>query len=129
MAQGKVACLLGEGFEDSEFRIPYDRVRNEGYQVDIIGPKAGYDYKLLQQILERHNLAQQLSTVIETGNTDIMAKYAALVSSASEGAVTTGRRGPDWIEIKAGVNVGQSVILDPGNLQAGQPVTTTEGQN
>jgi len=45
MAQGKVACLLGEGFEDSEFRIPYDRVRNEGYQVDIIGPKAGMELK------------------------------------------------------------------------------------
>lgn len=42
---------------------------------------------------------------------------------AAEKAVTTGRRGPDWIEIKAGVNVGQSVIVDPGNLQSGQPVT------
>src|SRR5258706_1523798 len=42
---------------------------------------------------------------------------------ATEKAVTTGRRGPDWIEIKAGVNVGQSVIVDPGNLQSGQAVT------
>jgi RND family efflux transporter MFP subunit len=41
---------------------------------------------------------------------------------ALEKPVTTGRRGPDWIEIKAGVNVGQSVILDPGNLQTGQAV-------
>ncbi|HXM48694.1 MAG TPA: efflux RND transporter periplasmic adaptor subunit [Pyrinomonadaceae bacterium] len=41
---------------------------------------------------------------------------------ATEKAVTTGRRGPDWIEIKAGVNVGQSVIVDPGNLQSGQAV-------
>lgn len=46
---------------------------------------------------------------------------------AVEKTITTGRRGSDWIEIKAGVNVGQSVILDPGNLQAGQSVT--EGQN
>jgi len=45
MAQGKVACLLGSGFEDSEFRIPYDRLRKEGYQVDIIGPKAGMELK------------------------------------------------------------------------------------
>jgi len=45
MAQRKVACLLGPGFEDSEFRIPYDRVRKEGYQVDIIGPKAGMELK------------------------------------------------------------------------------------
>jgi len=39
-----------------------------------------------------------------------------------EKAVTLGRRGPDWVEIKAGVNVGQAVILDPGNLQSGQNV-------
>jgi RND family efflux transporter MFP subunit len=42
---------------------------------------------------------------------------------ATEKPVTTGRRGPDWIEIKAGVNIGQTVIVDPGNLQSGQPVT------
>lgn len=45
MAQGKIACLLGQGFEDSEFRIPYDRLRKEGFQVDIIGPKAGQELK------------------------------------------------------------------------------------
>ena len=42
---------------------------------------------------------------------------------ALERAVTLGRRGSDWIEIKAGVNVGQSVVIDPGNLQSGQPVS------
>ena len=39
--RGKVACLLASGFEDSEFRIPTDRLRQAGYQVDIIGMKAG----------------------------------------------------------------------------------------
>ncbi len=47
---------------------------------------------------------------------------------ALEKAVTTGRRGPDWIEIKSGVNVGQTVVVDPGNLQSGQNVTAVEGQ-
>jgi len=42
---------------------------------------------------------------------------------ALEKAVTLGRRGSDWVEIKAGVNVGQSVVVDPGNLQSGQAVT------
>lgn len=42
---------------------------------------------------------------------------------ALEKAVTLGRRGPAWVEIKAGVNVGQTVIVDPGNLQSGQAVT------
>jgi RND family efflux transporter MFP subunit len=41
---------------------------------------------------------------------------------AVEKPVTTGRRGPDWVEIKSGVNVGQTVIVDPGNLQSGQNV-------
>src|ERR1043165_5429102 len=43
---------------------------------------------------------------------------------ALEKAVTVGRRGDNWIEIKAGVNVGQTVVVNPGNLQSGQNVTT-----
>lgn len=37
----KIACVLGQGFEDSEFRVPYDRLKEEGYQIDIIGVDAG----------------------------------------------------------------------------------------
>jgi protease I len=39
--QGRIACLLGSMFEDSEFRIPYDRLKAAGYTVEIIGMKAG----------------------------------------------------------------------------------------
>jgi protease I len=39
--QMKVACLLGDGFEDSEFRVPYDRLTQAGFRVDVIGGKAG----------------------------------------------------------------------------------------
>jgi deglycase len=41
----KIACVLGQGFEDSEFRVPYDRLQAEGYQVDVIGLKAGEELK------------------------------------------------------------------------------------
>jgi protease I len=41
----KIACVLGQGFEDSEFRVPYDRLKEEGYQVDVIGVKAGEELK------------------------------------------------------------------------------------
>jgi deglycase len=37
----KVAILLGQDFEDSEFKIPYDRLKAEGIEVDIIGREAG----------------------------------------------------------------------------------------
>ena len=41
---------------------------------------------------------------------------------AVEKAVTIGRRGADWVEILSGVNVGEKVVVNPGNLQTGQSV-------
>jgi RND family efflux transporter MFP subunit len=41
---------------------------------------------------------------------------------AQEKPVTTGRRGQDWVEILSGVNLGDAVIVNPGNLQSGQAV-------
>ena len=41
----KVAFVLGEGFEDSEFRVPYDRLRAAGHTVDVIGAEAGTELK------------------------------------------------------------------------------------
>jgi protease I len=37
----KVALILGEMFEDSEFRVPYERLRQAGHQVTVIGARAG----------------------------------------------------------------------------------------
>jgi multidrug efflux pump subunit AcrA (membrane-fusion protein) len=41
---------------------------------------------------------------------------------AVEQTIITGRRGTDWIEIVSGLRVGDSVVLNPGNLRTGQPV-------
>jgi RND family efflux transporter MFP subunit len=45
---------------------------------------------------------------------------------AREKPITTGRRAETWTEILSGVNVGEAVVLDPGNLQSGQPVNVVE---
>jgi protease I len=37
----KIACLIGSGFEDSEFRVPYGRLEAEGHDVVLIGKKKG----------------------------------------------------------------------------------------
>ena len=39
--KGKVACLLADGFEDSEFQIPCDWLSAAGYTVEVIGARAG----------------------------------------------------------------------------------------
>jgi protease I len=33
----RIACLLGPGFEDSEFRVPFDRFVAAGHEVTVIG--------------------------------------------------------------------------------------------
>ncbi|MBC7930378.1 MAG: efflux RND transporter periplasmic adaptor subunit [Rubrivivax sp.] len=45
---------------------------------------------------------------------------------AKEKPVTTGRRADAWTEVLSGINVGESVVLDPGNLQSGQAVNVVE---
>jgi protease I len=37
----RVACVLGDGFEDSEFRVPYDELKAAGHEVVVIGAKKG----------------------------------------------------------------------------------------
>jgi len=44
---------------------------------------------------------------------------------ALERSVTTGRRGPDWIEVTSGLKVGDLVVVNPGGLRSGQPLTIT----
>lgn len=45
---------------------------------------------------------------------------------ALEKPITTGRRSGEWTEILAGVNVGDQVIVDPGNLQSGMAVEVAQ---
>jgi protease I len=39
--RGKIACLLASDFEDSELQVPMERLQAAGYEVEIVGSKAG----------------------------------------------------------------------------------------
>lgn len=41
----RIACLLDSGFEDSEFKQPYDAFLQQGHRVTIIGLEAGKELK------------------------------------------------------------------------------------
>jgi protease I len=41
----RIAMLLDEMFEDSEFRIPYERLRAAGHEVVIVGREAGKEVR------------------------------------------------------------------------------------
>lgn len=40
----KILIFIENGFEDAEFIYPYYRFQEEGYTVDIVGPKGGETY-------------------------------------------------------------------------------------
>jgi RND family efflux transporter MFP subunit len=48
--------------------------------------------------------------------------FVIVDGKAAERNVTSGRTGPDWIEIRNGIKAGDLVVLEPGNLRAGQSV-------
>lgn len=41
----KIACVLSEGYEDSEFKVPYDKLKAAGHEVTVIGAKKGETLK------------------------------------------------------------------------------------
>jgi protease I len=41
----KVAFVLADDFEDSEFRVPYDRVRDAGHEITVVGTETGKEVK------------------------------------------------------------------------------------
>ena len=41
----RIAFVVGEGFEDSELKIPYDELRAAGHEVEVLGAKAGETVK------------------------------------------------------------------------------------
>src|SRR5688500_13120067 len=41
----KIACVLGEDFEDSEFQVPVDALRGLGHEVVILGEEAGKELR------------------------------------------------------------------------------------
>jgi RND family efflux transporter MFP subunit len=45
---------------------------------------------------------------------------------AVEKAITLGRRTSEWVEVLSGLTTSDSVVINPGNLQSGQPVVITE---
>jgi RND family efflux transporter MFP subunit len=45
---------------------------------------------------------------------------------AIEKPVALGRRAGDWTEVLSGINIGDAIITNPGNLQSGQTVVVTE---
>jgi len=74
--------------------------------------------------------AQSMALTIPTKSIVTFAGIEKVITvqdgKALEKAITTKRHTGEWTEVVAGVNVGEMVVLEPGNLQSGQLVTIVE---
>ncbi len=57
MGQVKVLMLIEDLFEDSEAVYPYYRMKEEGYEVKIVGPEAGREYRGKKGLLLKADVA------------------------------------------------------------------------
>jgi RND family efflux transporter MFP subunit len=73
--------------------------------------------------------ASEKTSALPTGTLVTFAGIEKVVlvreGKAQEKSVTTGRRSSGWVEILTGLSPSDVVVLDPGNLQTGQPVTVS----
>lgn len=96
-----VAIIVDEGFEDSEFQIPYERLQEAGYLVDIIGTEAGAAIKG------------------KRGQSVVQIDFSARAVSADDYAalVIPGGHSPDHLRVNPDV-----VSLVRGFSAAGKPI-------
>jgi len=66
----KIACLLGEDFEDSELELPRDRLIGAGFDVEVIGARAGAELRG-----KRGEVTERVEKSIDSANPE---DYAAL---------------------------------------------------
>jgi RND family efflux transporter MFP subunit len=51
--------------------------------------------------------------------------FAVEDGKAVERTITAGKRTPEWVEVVRGVAAGETLVMNPGGLQNGQPVVTS----
>lgn len=97
----KIAFLLGEEFEDSEFRVPFDAVTKAGHEAVIVGARKG-------ETVEGKRHKEQVD-VQRTAGEDDPQQYDALV--------IPGGHSPDHLRIDPGV-----VQFVKDAIAAGKPI-------
>jgi protease I len=97
----RVAFIVDEMFEDSEFRVPFERLKKSGHQLSIVGREAGKQ-------LEGEHHKEQVTTTKGIGD---------VTADDLDALVIPGGYSPDHLRVDAAV-----VDLVREMVEAGKPV-------
>ncbi|MGD2113350.1 MAG: type 1 glutamine amidotransferase domain-containing protein [Gammaproteobacteria bacterium] len=81
----RIAMLVGEGYEDAEFQVPYDRLRDAGHEVVVLGQQRGA--RVSGKRGESHAEIQHTADEVQPGEFDAV--------------VIPGGHGPDKLRLDA----------------------------
>jgi RND family efflux transporter MFP subunit len=102
----------------------------EGNRVLVVEADISNDGALRPGSFARAQIVTDASTTAVTVPSGAVVTFAGLEKvflvvkgKAAERPITSGRRAEGWTEVVSGVAAGDEVVVDPGNLRAGQPVT------
>jgi protease I len=97
-----IVFVLGEDFEDSEFRKPYDGLKEKGHSIDIVGARAGATVKG------------------KKGKEEVKVEKAAgdVDASSYDALVIPGGYSPDHLRMDAAVVALTQAMLRDGKLVA-----------
>ncbi|MCA1631851.1 MAG: efflux RND transporter periplasmic adaptor subunit, partial [Acidobacteria bacterium] len=105
----------------------------EQSRVLIVEAEVGNDGTLRPGSFARADITTSDTSMAVTIPTNALINFAGIEKvivvqngKALEKSVTTGRRTDEWTEVLSGVNVGDAVVLSPGNLQSGMAVQVVE---
>lgn len=97
----KIAMVIGPEFEDSEFRVPYDALRDGGHTVTLVGVRAGETVK---------GKKGKESAEVEVAASEVNAR-------SFDAMVIPGGASPDHLRTDKGV-----VQLVRGFVETGRPI-------
>lgn len=122
----RIACLLGDDYEDLEVWYPVLRLREEGARVDLIGlkpqePSRGkHGYPAVSDLgIDEVNAAQYDALIVPGGwMPDKLRRYKSVLDfvrdfDAAGKVIATICHGP-WILISAGILSGRTLTCTPG---------------
>jgi len=108
----KVLIMVEEGVEDAEFLYPYYRFQEEGYKVDVIGPKAKQTYAGKHGVQFSSDLSLREVKVEEYNALIILGGRAPDRMRANEGLVKTVREAFEKGKVIAAICEGLQMLIE-----------------
>jgi len=113
----RILIMVENGFEDSEFLYPYYRLQEEGFKVDVVGPKANETYTGKRGISIKSNLSPEDVRIEDYDAVVIPGGYAPDRMRINEALVRIVKEANDKGKVIAAICHGPQMLIEADILR------------